>query len=80
MKAIGLFYTPESMQEMQDIMGRLPAAERALVYPYVMMMYNVAIKTAALKCAQIADDGDICREYNIAGEICDAFGLDVVVG
>jgi hypothetical protein len=27
------------------------------------------------RCADIADEGDTCREYNIGGEICDAFGL-----
>lgn len=41
MKPIDFFYTPESMQEMQDILERLPAKDRALVYPYAMMMYNL---------------------------------------
>jgi hypothetical protein len=27
------------------------------------------------RCADIADEGDTCREYNIGGDICDAFGL-----
>lgn len=26
-------------------------------------------------CADIADEYDVCREYNIGGEICNAFGL-----
>lgn len=43
MKPIGLFYTPESMEEMQDILERLDASERARVYPYVMMMYNLLV-------------------------------------
>jgi hypothetical protein len=43
MKPIGLFYTPESMEEMQDILERLDASERARVYPYVMMMYNLVV-------------------------------------
>lgn len=43
MKPIGLFYTPESMEEMQDILDRLDASERARVYPYVMMMYNLIV-------------------------------------
>jgi len=43
MKPIGLFYTPESMQEMQDILDRLDASDRAKVYPYVMMMYNLIV-------------------------------------
>lgn len=41
MKPIGIFYTPKSMEEMQDMMDRLDRKERALVYPYVMMMYNL---------------------------------------
>jgi hypothetical protein len=27
------------------------------------------------RCADIADEGDTCREYNIGGEICESFGL-----
>jgi hypothetical protein len=41
MKPIGLFYTPKSMQEMQDIIEKLAPKDRALVYPYVMQMYNL---------------------------------------
>lgn len=26
-------------------------------------------------CADIADEGDLCREYNIGGDICESFGL-----
>lgn len=43
MKTIDLFYTPASMEEMQDILESLPASQRALVYPYVMMMCNLMI-------------------------------------
>lgn len=43
MKPIGLFYTPESMEEMQDILEQLNPKERALVYPYVMQMYNLLV-------------------------------------
>ncbi len=43
MKPIGLFYTPKSMEEMQDILERLSPSERALVYPYVMQMYNLLV-------------------------------------
>lgn len=43
MKPIGLFYTPESMEEMQDILEQLSPGERALVYPYVMQMYNLLV-------------------------------------
>lgn len=43
LKPIGLFYTPKSMEEMQDILEALPARERALVYPYVMQMYNLLV-------------------------------------
>lgn len=44
MKTIDLFYTPKSMAEMQDILEQLPASQRALVYPYVMMMCNLMIE------------------------------------
>jgi len=27
------------------------------------------------RCADIADEGDTCREYNIGTEICESFGL-----
>jgi hypothetical protein len=47
MKPIGLFYTPSSMEEMQDILESLPARERALVYPYVMQMYNLLVSKLA---------------------------------
>lgn len=47
MKPIGLFYTPESMEEMQDILEQLPASQRALVYPYVMQMYNLLVSKLA---------------------------------
>lgn len=47
MKPIGLFYTPTSMEEMQDILESLPARERALVYPYVMQMYNLLVSKLA---------------------------------
>lgn len=43
MKTTGLFYTPKSMDEMQLIIDRLPPQDRALVYPYVMMMYNLLV-------------------------------------
>lgn len=43
MKPINLFYTPKSMEEMQDILEQLPARDRALVYPYVMQMYNLLV-------------------------------------
>ena len=43
MKPIDLFYTPKSMQEMQDMLERLDASDRAKVYPYVMMMYNLVV-------------------------------------
>jgi hypothetical protein len=43
MKAIPLFYTPESMEEMQDILEQIPMKERAMVYPYCMMMYNLLV-------------------------------------
>jgi hypothetical protein len=43
LKPIGLFYTPESMEEMQDILEQLPMKERALVYPYVYQMYNLLV-------------------------------------
>lgn len=43
MKPIGLFYTPESMEEMVDIIERLPPSQRALVYPYAMQMYNLLV-------------------------------------
>jgi len=42
-KTIDFFHTPESMDEMQDILDRLAPTERALVYPYVMMMYNLMV-------------------------------------
>lgn len=42
-KTIDFFHTPESMKEMQDILDRLAPVERALVYPYVMMMYNLMV-------------------------------------
>jgi hypothetical protein len=29
----------------------------------------------AVRCADIADEADTCREYNAGGEICEAFGL-----
>jgi len=41
MKPIDLFYTPKSMEEMQDMLERLDQSDRAKVYPYVMMMYNL---------------------------------------
>jgi hypothetical protein len=44
MKPIDLFYTPKSMDEMQDILDSLPASQRSLVYPYVMMMCNLMIE------------------------------------
>jgi hypothetical protein len=47
MKPIGLFYTPTSMEEMQDILESLPANQRALVYPYVMQMYNLLVSKLA---------------------------------
>jgi hypothetical protein len=47
MKPIGLFYTPTSMEEMQDILESLPASQRALVYPYVMQMYNLLVSKLA---------------------------------
>lgn len=43
LKPIGLFYTPSSMDEMQEIIERLPAQERALVYQHVMQMYNLLV-------------------------------------
>jgi hypothetical protein len=43
LKPIGLFYTPESMEEMQDILEQLPPIDRARVYPYVMQMYNLLV-------------------------------------
>jgi hypothetical protein len=75
MKAINLFYTPQSMEEMQDIISDLPKGDQALVYPYVMMMYNLTLKLAAEKCAAIADEADVYQTYNVAGEIKEAFGL-----
>ena len=75
MKAIGLFYTPSSMEEMQDILEQLPARERALVYPYVMQMYNLMITQVATKCAEIADADDIYQTYNTGFAIREAFGL-----
>ena len=42
-KPIGFIYTPKSMDEMQEILDRLPPSERALVYPYVVMMYNMMV-------------------------------------
>jgi hypothetical protein len=47
MKPIGLFYTPESMEEMVDIIEKLPPSQRALVYPYVMQMYNLLVSKLA---------------------------------
>jgi hypothetical protein len=49
MKPIDLFYTPKSMSEMQDILESLPASQRALVYPYVMMMCNLMIDQLSKK-------------------------------
>lgn len=43
MKAVNLFYTPSSMEEMQDILEALPVEQRALVYPYCFMMYNLMV-------------------------------------
>ena len=43
MKPIDLFYTPKSMEEMQAMLERLDASDRAKVYPYVMMMYNLVV-------------------------------------
>ncbi len=43
MKTIPLFHTPSNMEEMQDILETLSPSERALVYPYVMMMYNLMV-------------------------------------
>lgn len=52
MKPIGLFYTPQSMEEMQDILEQLPPSHRALVYPYVMQMYNLVVSQLVEKeCA-----------------------------
>jgi hypothetical protein len=76
MKPIGLFYTPSSMEEMQDILESLPARERALVYPYVMQMYNLLVTQVPLKCAAIADAEDIYQTYNTGGAIMAAFGLN----
>ena len=33
------------------------------------------VELVAGRCADIADEADTCREYNIGGDICDAFGL-----
>ena len=41
MKPVPLFYTPRDLEEMQAILDKLPPSERATVYPYVMMMYNL---------------------------------------
>jgi len=49
MKPIPLFYTPASMKEMQDILEALPPQQRATVYPYVMMMYNLLIDKLVTK-------------------------------
>lgn len=43
MKPIGLFYTPQSMEEMQDILEQLSPRDKALVIPYVMQMYNLLV-------------------------------------
>jgi len=29
----------------------------------------------AVRCADIADEADTCREYNAGGDICESFGL-----
>lgn len=47
LKPFGLFYTPSSMEEMQDILEQLAPKERALVYPYVMQMYNLLVSNLA---------------------------------
>lgn len=49
MKPIDLFYTPKSMDEMLEILESLPASQRALVYPYVMMMCNLMIEQLSKK-------------------------------
>ena len=43
LKEIKLFYTPRSMNELHDMIDKLPVSERAIVYPYVMMMYNMLV-------------------------------------
>ena len=49
MKPIPLFYTPRSLEEMQEILEALPPWQRATVYPYVMMMYNLLIDKLVTK-------------------------------
>ena len=49
MKPAPFFYTPESMEEMQDILEALPPQQRSTVYPYVMMMYNLLIDKLVTK-------------------------------
>lgn len=34
------------------------------------------IELAVGRCADIADEADVCREYNAAGQILEAFGLE----
>lgn len=49
LKPINLFYTPSSMEEMQEIIDQLPARDRAMVYSYVMQMYNLLVSKIVVK-------------------------------
>ena len=76
MRAITLFHTPSSMEELQSAIESLSSKERALVYPYVMMMYNLMVTKVPLKCAEIADAEDIYQTYNTGAVIMEAFGIN----
>lgn len=43
LKPISLFHTPSSLEEIASIIESLSPRERALVYPYVMMMFNFLV-------------------------------------
>ena len=61
---MNLFYTPKSMDEMQDILESLPASQRALVYPYVMMMCNLMIEQLSGK-----SDTDLVLDPTVSKKI-----------
>ena len=39
-----LFVTPDSLNDLDQMIGQLPATERATVYQYVMFAFNLAHK------------------------------------
>ncbi len=50
-----LFATPANLQELQDSIEGLPKKDKALVYQYVMMTWNLASDMAGKEIARLDD-------------------------